>query len=205
MHLDYANIVTEKPIKQIGIVAGIARLACAAGACVVIVFLLAMLEGIFDQPHPDFGPGRSWVMYQVIESCKLSPVFTVGFVFSVAMSFAVDYWLHGSIDARLFLSLTRFGKALRFLPSRLIFLSGGLGVIGYLVSTQVEFWEQRQIPCGMIWPPERFFVAAMWMWCVVWLGETIVPPRRPALVAAIIWSIACLCLTLPLSGGWIRE
>jgi hypothetical protein len=159
-------------------------------------WILYVLDYAITQPHYAYNSFATWSTIAVREGVAVSLEVTVVIGVLVPIGLVVqrsprdlDYYPHFGNSTAVFHSL----------GSRLILISGGLLLAGYLAAVAIELWESSQRPHGLIWPGHYIYGVLMTLWGVLWMADCLTRPRRGSIVAAILFTV--LAVLYPLSIG----
>jgi hypothetical protein len=174
----------------------------------VLAFGAHVLGGLIDQPHPDYGDGRTWFQHRLPSSLRLAEVVC----FVVAVGVLLDLVSQGigrrplrDCDLAYYPRLLRLRGLLSHTPSRLFVIVGFLGLGGYVASAVNEVWVARILRANLVWPPERVCASIMLAWGILWVADCLRRPRAATIVAALAFLLFAVWYTTVAGVGVLRE
>ncbi|MBI1375725.1 MAG: hypothetical protein GC159_23700 [Phycisphaera sp.] len=166
------------------------------------LYLLFLIEGLADQPHPIFS-SETWFDARLRNDLPFTAFLFAAVLVAMFVGAAGARLFYGRVDHRFF--PVRFVQSWRCMRSRLVYEVGLLVLLAYGVSTATTQWVLEMRPHGTLWPPERIIIVGVWTWGVIWLGDALATPIRPSWIAAAIFVILIAIVCAPEATGWLVE
>jgi hypothetical protein len=166
-----------------------------------LAFAFFIFGEAIDQPHPACVSGN-WLTHGVADFVGFGVLTTAGMLIVVALDAAVQTCRPR--DRSYYPRLQNIWRGRRALPVRLIFIIGGLLIVGYYADSVVAVWRESQDAGGWVWPPKRVFVVCQIMWGLLWLADCTLRPNRGTIAAAVGYLCMALLFLAP-AGEVLRE
>ncbi len=156
----------------------------------------AMFASLVYSPYPRHAPETSWAELRFVESLEIVGLLTIAVFIAMVVGGALNKMRGCRGDLRFYPVPHRIRASFRSGLPRTVLAVELLTILGYLAArfTAPRLLGHRQY--GPFWPAECIFICLVWTWSAMWLAETLVRPSRPAILAAMIFSISSLLIGL---------
>ena len=155
---------------------------------------LAILAAAVAPPGSRDVPETSWTELHLVESAEITGPIAAAVILGMIASVVIDKLRRRDADLRFYPLWRRVGGVIRNGRSRAVVAVGSAVLASYLVAafTAPRFFDA--ISGGRFWPADIVLVSLLWIWASVWLAETVAPPVRTPVAAALVVGASSLFL-----------
>jgi len=156
----------------------------------------AMFASLIGSPYPRHAPETSWAELLFVESLEIVALLTIAVFIAMVVSGALHKLRGFRGDLRFYPVPRRIRASFHSALPRTVLAVGLLTILGYLATRFTAPWLLGHRRYGPFRPAECIFICLVWTWSTLWLAETLVRPTRPAILAAMVFSISSLLIGL---------
>ena len=168
-------------------------------------FFSYLIDEAVVQPHPAYIDG-SWFTECLPAALHYGLWCAVG----MGIIYLADWWATRgtSYIRRAFPYYPRINKLPQVLGQRnsiLVMAAGGLVLGSYYALEYASYCRAANYPHGMIWPSHWLLVTCVFVWCLLWICDTLQRSDRGTVVIAIVFTVWALIGALPAAFSGVVE